>query len=259
MTRRGFVPAAAGAAAMAGQPAGSASRAIIEIAYYKLRNNADNQRQRLSRFIERTYAPAIHRAGGGPMGVFGNLIGTDGPFLMLVTQYSSLAGFEKSRDALEADSDFAKALDAFNAEPGLIYERGERMLLRAFEGMPRIEVPPTQDRRSPRIFEVRMYESNNLSTLRRKIRMFNSGEIAVFKKLGMQPVFFGEMLVGPKLPNLVYMLSYDDLAGRDKAWRAFGADPDWKKLRETPGWSDAEIVSNITNFMVAPLPFSEIR
>ena len=133
------------------------------------------------------------------------------------------------------------------------------MLLRAFEGMPQIEVPPTDSKRAARIFEVRMYESNNLSTLRRKLNMFNTGEMGVFKRLGMQPVFFGEMVVGPKLPNLVYMLSFDDLAAREKAWRAFGGDAEWKKLRETPGWSDAEIVSNITNFIVTPLPFSQIR
>ena len=125
--------------------------------------------------------------------------------------------------------------------------------------MPQVQPPPTEGRTGGRIFEVRTYESNNLSTLARKIDMFNSGEIGVFKKLGMHPVFFGETLIGPKMPNLTYMLSFDDLAAREQKWRAFGADPDWKKLRETPGWADAEIVSNISNIMVSPLPFSDIR
>ena len=55
------------------------------------------------------------------------------------------------------------------------------------------------------------------------------------------------------------MLSYQDLADRDKVWKAFGADPAWQRLRTTPGLSDAEIVSNITNYLVSPLPFSQIR
>ena len=161
---------------------------------------------------------------------------------------------------LRADGEFRKSLEAYNAQPGLRYERSDRMLFRAFESAPQIEVPPQgEGRRSSRIFEVRMYESNNSSTLARKINMFNSGEIAIFRKLGMNPVFFGEMMVGPKMPNLVYMFGYDDLAAREQAWRAFGSDPDWKKLRETPGWADAEIVSNISNFLVSPLPFSDIR
>lgn len=259
MTRRAFVPAAAGGVVLGAQSGAPPSRATIEISYYKLRNSPDNQRQRLTQFLEQTYVPALKKAGIGPVGVFSNSIGPDGPFLMLVVQHSSMAAFEQGRDKLAGDPEFAKALDAFNAQPGLSYERGERMLLRAFEGMPRMEVPPGDSKRPARIFEVRMYESNNLSTLRRKMNMFNTAEIGVFRRLGMQPVFFGEMVVGPKLPNLVYMLGYDDLAAREKAWRAFGGDAEWKKLRETPGWSDAEIVSNISNFLVTPLPFSQIR
>ncbi len=259
MTRRLFVPAAAGGLVLGARAATPPSRATIEISYYKLRNSPDNQRQRLTQFLEHTYVPALKKAGIGPVGVFASSVAPDSPFLMLVIQHASMAGFEQGRDKLAGDVDFAKALESFNAQPGLSYERGERMLLRAFEGMPQMEVPPTDAKRAPRIFEVRMYESNNLSTLRRKMNMFNTAEIGVFRRLGMQPVFFGEMVVGPKLPNLVYMLGYDDLAAREKAWRAFGGDAEWKKLRDTPGWADAEIVSNITNFLVTPLSFSQIR
>jgi hypothetical protein len=89
--------------------------------------------------------------------------------------------------------------------------------------------------------------------------MFNDGEIGAFQRAGAQPVFFAETIVGARLPNLTYMLSYQDLASRDKVWKAFGADPEWQRLRSTPGLSDAEIVSNITNYIVSPLPFSQIR
>jgi hypothetical protein len=104
-----------------------------------------------------------------------------------------------------------------------------------------------------------MYESNSGATLRRKINMFETGEIAIFKKLGMHPVFFAETIAGAHMPNLVYMLSFDDIAHRDRAWKAFGADEDWKKMRETPGNNDAEIVSNISNWIVTPTPFSPMR
>jgi hypothetical protein len=55
------------------------------------------------------------------------------------------------------------------------------------------------------------------------------------------------------------MLAYPDMAGRDKVWSAFGADPDWRKLRSQPGYSDAEIVSNISNVILRPAAGSEIR
>ena len=75
----------------------------------------------------------------------------------------------------------------------------------------------------------------------------------------MRPVFFGETIVGAKMPNLVYMLAFESLAQRESAWNAFGSDPEWKELRSKPGNSDAEIVSNISNAILRPLPFSQIR
>ena len=75
----------------------------------------------------------------------------------------------------------------------------------------------------------------------------------------MQVIFFAETIVGQNMPSLTYMLGYDDLAARERMWKAFGKDPDWLKLREQPGLGDAEIVSNISNILLSPLPFSPIR
>jgi hypothetical protein len=84
------------------------------------------------------------------------------------------------------------------------------------------------------------------------------GEIDIFRRVGRTPVFFSRTLVGPRMPSLVYMLVYDDMAGRDKGWAAFSKDPEWAKLRATPGFSDAEIVSNITSIYLRPTPASQI-
>ena len=52
--------------------------------------------------------------------------------------------------------------------------------------------------------------------------------------LGFFQVFYGDMLVGPRLPNLTYMLSYENMAARDKAWAAFVSAPAWKKMTSDP-------------------------
>ena len=85
------------------------------------------------------------------------------------------------------------------------------------------------------------------------------GEAAIFRRLGMLPVFFGRGMIGANLPSLTYMLAFDDLAARERLWRNFGSDPEWQKLRSTPGLTDPEIVSNISNAILRPLPFSPIR
>src|SRR6266404_5254512 len=256
MTRRRFVPTVAAAGALA---AGAQDKkpCIYEIRTIHLRNTPDNQRQRLTDFLQNAVAPAFSRAGIGPLGFFASSIGEEAPFIVAIASFPSLAAMEDRRAKLAADAEYRKALETYNAPPGVNYVRIDSSLARAFSSVPEIEVPSDASSKRPaRVFELRCYESNNTSTLARKIKMFESGEIAIFRRLGMRPVFFAETLVGPRMPNLVYMLSYDDLATREKMWRAFGADPEWQKLRATPGLSDAEIVSNISNTILQPLAFS---
>jgi hypothetical protein len=173
--------------------------------------------------------------------------------------YPGFAALDTIHNRFAEDRDFQKGWDEYNdiANPG--YIRQESMLLRAFDAIPNIEIPSAEPNRAAHVFELRTYESVNEKASQRKIRMFNQGEIAVFRKLGMTPVFFGQTIVGPHLPSLTYMLAFDDLASREKLWRAFGSDPDWQKLRSQPGLSDAEIVSNISNEILRPLAFSPIR
>ena len=259
MTRRAFLPAAAaGWAAGSAAAADAAKNSILELRRIQLRNSPDNQRQRNHDFL-RQQAAAFERAGAAPTGAFSSTIASDGPFLLVLSSYPSLAALEQVQTTLAADAAYQKALDAYNGLPGLNYERMESSLLRAFDGYPNVTPPPHDGKRAARLFELRQYESNNSGTLKRKIKMFNDGEIGAFQRAGAQPVFFAESIAGPRLPNLTYMLSYQDLAARDDVWKAFGTDPEWQRLRATPGLSDAEIVSNITNYLVSPLPFSQIK
>ncbi len=259
MTRRSFLPAIAAPAMAAGAPAAPPAPGIIEIGIAHLRNTHEDQEKRVAEVWKNGFVPALERAGSGPVGVFSSSIGPESPFILTVTGYKSLAEYDEIHARLRADAEFRKVYGAFDSLPGLSYERVENSLLRAFEGMPAIVPPENDGKRRSKVFELRMYESNNMSSLARKVKMFNEGEIAIFQRLGMSPVFFGYTIVGTRMPNLVYMLAYNDMGHRDQCWRAFGADPEWKKLRETPGYADADIVSNITNYIVSPLDFSPIR
>jgi hypothetical protein len=125
--------------------------------------------------------------------------------------------------------------------------------------MPAVVPPPAAENGAAHIFELRTYEAPNDKALARKIKMFGDGEIDIFRRCGMLTVFFAQTIVGSRMPNLTYMLAYADLAARDKTWAAFSADPEWQKLRSTPGLADADIVNNISNAILRPLPFSPIR
>jgi hypothetical protein len=48
------------------------------------------------------------------------------------------------------------------------------------------------------------------------------------------------------------------MAAHDKCWAAFGADPEWQKLRATPGYTDVEIVCDISNVFLRPAAYSQV-
>ncbi|MBC7926934.1 MAG: NIPSNAP family protein [Bryobacteraceae bacterium] len=232
---------------------------ILELLHIQMRNTQDSMVQRTAEFFSSAYFPALQRAGAGPAGAFNSLIAQDSPFLLLLLQFSDLSAWDASRQKMMADKEYAKARESYGSGP-LPYLRYERTLLRGFPSFPAIEVPePLPGPNKVRTYEVRTYESNTPGSLARKVKMFDDGEIAIFRKVGMVPVFFGETLIGRNMPNLVYMVGFEDLAARERIWSAFISSPDWQKLRAQPGLSDGEIVSNISNSLVRPTAFSAIR
>lgn len=263
MQRRNLLAGAAGAASLSlssfAQTPGS-GRAVFELRYFKLRNTTDNQRGRLTTWLMQQVVPALQRAGAGPVGVFSSMIGPDTPFLLAISSHASLAAYEKNWGKLMQDEAFLGASETFFNQPGLPFQRMETHLLRAFPGFPSIVVPPAPESGRPaRVFELRIYESNSPLSLMKKIGMFENGEIDIFKKTGLPPVFFGETIVGDRMPNLTYMVWHESLTARENNWRTFVQSPEWKKLAATPGLSDGEIVSNITTLLLSPVNGSPIR
>jgi hypothetical protein len=258
MNRRQFVTATAGGGmAFSAAAAEPPKNSIFHLLYFYLRTGS--QGERTTQYLNTVYLPAARRAGVGPVGFFSPVIGERSPFILSLATYPSFASLDTIHSKFAEDKEFQKGWDAYNSVPDPAYVRMESTLLRAFDSMPALETPATDANRAARIFELRTYESVSEKASRRKIQMFSDGEIGVFRRLGMTPVFFAQTIVGRNLPSLTYMLAFDDLASRERLWRAFGADPEWQKLRVQPGLSDAEIVSNISNAILRPLPFSPIR
>ena len=61
------------------------------------------------------------------------------------------------------------------------------------------------------------------------------------------------------MPSLIYMAHYDDMDARAQAWSTFSRSEDWNRIKNHPGWSNADIVSTVSNIHLAGLPFSPIR
>jgi len=258
MNRRSFLgTSAAGVAASSAAAASSDVSQYIELKFIQMRNSKSNQRGRTTAFLEKHHLPMTKRAGYVSAGYFNKYLGDDSPRMVLVSAFDSLAAMQDAAAAKRADKEFMKASDEFGSADAAPYDRIETWLLRAFDGMPKIEVAKPGEK--PRFFDLRTYQAETFTDLREKMKMFNSEEIAIFRKVGINPVFFGETVAGGKMPNLTYMVSYADQAAREAAWSKFGADEDWLRIRSKPEWSNDSIVMTVGNTHLRPLPFSPIR
>lgn len=261
MNRRHFLTGglAAGAAGLSGlaAPAGEDPPHFYELRTYSLRN--DLEPSRIHDFFERHYLPAMKRLGIGPIGCFNVVAGIHTPALLVLIDYKSLAEMQSSLERLSSDEGFTNAWKEFETGPVVPYVRYESILMQAFSAHPRVEVPPTDANRPGRLFELRTYEAKDAFASLAKIDMFNQEEIKIFRDCGFAPVFFGQGVVGPRLPNLTYVVGFDDMEAREKAWSTFRVNPDWARIRVKPGWTDAEAVSNIHTSFLRPTAYSEIR
>lgn len=236
----------------------SPAREFYELRLYHLRRGP--KQKLFDDFYEHAAIPAMNRAGIGPVGVFSVMVGPDSPTMYVLLPHKSLESFATANDKVHSDPEYQKAGAEFINAPATdpAYVRMESSLMVAFQGVPKIEVPAGAIGNKSRIFELRTYESHSKKANQKKVEMFNTGEIAIFRRTGLQPVFFGETLIGSRMPNLTYMLTFEDMAAREKNWHAFGSDPEWKKLSSTPGYTDPEIVSNISNLFLRPTAYSQI-
>ena len=214
MHRRRFLNAGLGVSAALGLPAWSQStkneggREYYELRRYHLQSGP--QEKLTNSFVAEALIPALNRLGVKPVGAFNLYLGPETPSLYLLLPASSPETLATLESKLATDEEFMRIgtpfLNAPAKEPA--FDRIESSLLAAFEGWPKLVLPPTTASNSPRVFQLRTYESPSIQDHRRKVEMFHSGEFDIFKQAGFSQVFYGDMLIGPRLPNLTYMLSF---------------------------------------------------
>ena len=268
MQRREFLAASAAAAvglvaSGVGHAAESESnRMLIELRIYNFAN--PEKQSAFAAFLGKTAIPAFNRAGVEPVGAFKLLakdngalhLSQDSTDLYVVLPYKNVQTMIELEDKLAGDQEFQQAgKEILNAPTkDAAYTRYQSSLLYSFPQFPTLQVP----NHSPdRLIQLRRYESHNRERAIKKVKMFNEGgELAVFKRSGMTGVFFGEALIGDKLPNLTYMLSFENDEAQKQGWANFGKDPDWKKLSKDEEYKDT--VSTITNLLLRPVEGSQI-
>ena len=226
--------------------------------WYELREyiiTSAAQRETIERYYRDAAIPALNRMGSKTVGVFRQYDTNEADKLFVLIPFSSADRFLAMREFLAGDKVYQAAAKEYHAvsSKNAAFKRIQSSFLRAFTQMPSILLPEKKQR----LFELRRYESHSDLAAKQKIKMFNEGgEISIFKRVGLDPVFFGETLAGANVPNLTYLLVFDDMAEHDKNWKAFGNDEQWKKIKDLPEYADT--VSHIERTFLIPSECSQI-
>ena len=86
--------------------------------------------------------------------------------------------------------------------------------------------------------------------------MFNEGgEIKLFKRLNFNAAFYGAVIAGSHMPNLMYMTTFNNKQDRDEHWKAFSSSPEWKALTADEQYQH-NVSKNDTRFL-HPVAFSD--
>lgn len=231
---------------------------FYQLSIYHFSNTT--QEKMLDSYLKTALVPALHKLGIKNIGVFKNHANDtlSDKTLYVLLPIQSIEELTKIQSKLTADKDYqaagAEYINAVHTSPP--YARMETILLQAFSLAPKLQLPALKESRRNRIYELRSYESATEKIFQNKVKMFNEGdEIGLFKRLNFNAVFYGEVIAGGKMPNLMYMTCHENKTLRDANWKAFGNDPFWKKLSAMPEYQHN--VSHIDITFLYPTEYSD--
>lgn len=197
--------------------------------------STQKQVEHIDAYLKQNYLPFLHANGISKVGVFAPIVNdtASDKRLFVWVPLKSLDMLDKLDQKVEAINPLGndELIHLENADGSLPYNRIEKILTKSFKFQPTYEKKSDLIKSAARIYEYRSYESATENLHLKKVHMFNEGdEIGLFKKLNFNAIFYSKAIVGARIPNLIYMTSFNNMDDRNAHWKAFGESADWKKL-----------------------------
>jgi NIPSNAP len=214
----------------------------------------------LNNYLKNALLPALHKKGYKNIGVFKSLANDTSAIKMLYV-YMPVKSFDDQltiTEKLNKDTVYKTAAEEYNnaVYKNPPYTRMEVILVKAFSLAPQMQLPKLTAAKNERVYELRSYESVTEKIFANKVHMFNEGgEVALFKRLNFNAVFYGEVVAGSHMPNLMYMTTFENKTDRDAHWKNFVDSPEWKKLSAQPEYQNN--VSHIDITFLQPTDYSD--
>ena len=231
--------------------------------YYQLKVftlKSSSQVNVMDAYLEEAYLPALKRLNINNVGVFKQLKKETDTIkkIFVLIPFKTFEQFLEIENGLRNDKAYlnvaSKYLNASYDQPP--YVRIESTLMKAFVDFPKMKLPNLNAPKADRVYELRSYESSTDTYYQNKVDMFNAGgEIKLFDRLNFNSVFYGEVISGAKMPNLMYLTTFSDMTSRDKHWEQFGNSPEWKELTAIEKYKNT--VSHADIMLLYPTEYSD--
>ncbi len=109
-----------------------------------------------------------------------------------------------------------------------------------------------------RVFELRTYHAapGKMDALNARFRDHTA---KLFEKHGMTNVgYWNPTKTEDAEKTLVYLLAFPSQEAAEKSWKAFRADPDWKRAREASE-KDGRLVEKVESVFLKPTDYSPMK
>ncbi len=258
MNRRSFAGAMAGLAALrplfAGQPAGDSSAPARFYTMDRFQLKQGTQPGRMNNWFQNFLLPKMSKIHSGPKIVLESVIAPHHPQILMIAGFSSFEQIWTTLSALNG-ADVWQAWEKIERGPEPPFESQSFSIYQAAPYSPEIAA---RRHDKPRYFELRQYHSPTGSQLKALHERFAGPESKAFHRSGIFPVLYTSGLFGANLPNLTYLIPFDSLEAREKAWDAFAADPEWIKARQESIDAHGQIVAVADLSIYRATPYSPI-
>lgn len=232
-------------------------RDIYELKTYHITSPA--QEAMLDSYLEKAFIPAAHRHGVAKVGVFKPIASQAdaGQKVYVFIPFKSIDEFMAFEGKLLKDQTYlADGADYINAAfDNPPYKRIETAILKGMSEHPKFAESALTNSKKDRVYELRSYEGPTERLYRQKVKMFNSGEMEIFDRLGCSPIFYAETIAGANMPNLMYMTTHENMEVRNEHWKQFGVDPKWIEMRDIEEYKNT--VSRNDTRLLYPAEYSD--
>lgn len=224
----------------------------LEYLYYR----QGSQGNRINEFLSSQMS--LFTKNARSVGVFNSILGPHNPLTILLTGFSSIEEMESADERVGRTPELKAAVDKLESGSEPPCDRIDRVLLRATDFSPEI-VALKEKPKTARVFELRIYHSPTQRQLQYLHERFAGPEIGIFHRCGIFPILYADTVFGTNVPNQTYLMPFENLAAREKAWDAFAADPEWINSRDESIARGGQIVADNNITLLKPTPYSPIQ